>query len=410
MVNGGDDAARTSLYDPVANTFQPGADMNIARGYESSCTLSNGKVFTIGGSFSGGTGGKTGEIYDAVANTWTVLSGTNVVAAETAEAEYRSDNHMWLFGWKRGSVFQAGPSQKQNWFGTGGQGNTTYAGTRDTYTDAMCGMAVMYDAVNGKIWSGGGTRNYTDSDGRLTAHITTIGEPYQPSTVQQVADLPRARAFANSVALPDGTILVVGGQTRAIVFRDDASQFIADLYNPATNQWRSLAASQVPRNYHSTALLLADGTIFTGGGGLCWTAQGQSDAGCDRTADHPSLEIFSPPYLFNADGTYAARPWFASVASTTDVANGATAKAGDTLTIRMGDAAAGVSFALLRTGSVTHTVNTDQRRVPLAAAQNGNTWTMKLPRDYGVLLPGYYYLFAVNAAGVPSYGKTVQIV
>jgi galactose oxidase len=195
----------------------------------------------------------------------------------------------------------------------------------------------------------------------------------------------------------------------ARVFKDETSQFVADLYNPATNTWRALAAAQVSRNYHSTALLLADGTVFTGGGGLCWTQQGRATDHCDRKVDHPSIEVFSPPYLFNADGTYATRPVIAAAATTTD-GNGARAKAGDTVTVRMGDASAMVTFALMRTGSVTHTVNTDQRRVPLAATQNGNTWTMRLPSDYGILLPGYYWLFALNSAGVPSYGRTIQVV
>ena len=43
------------------------------RGYHSMVTLSNGSVFTIGGSWSGGAGNKHGEIYEN--GSWRLLNG-----------------------------------------------------------------------------------------------------------------------------------------------------------------------------------------------------------------------------------------------------------------------------------------------------------------------------------------------
>ncbi|KXJ88743.1 hypothetical protein Micbo1qcDRAFT_150644 [Microdochium bolleyi] len=401
VITGGANAEKTSVYNPLNNGFSPAANMNIARGYQTSCTLADGRVFTIGGGYSGGVGNKYAEVYDPSANKWSVIRGPNVDAASTAEGNRgAADNHMWLVTWKGSSVFQAGPSKAQNWFGTAGAGNTTLSGTRSN-TDAMCGMWVIYDAVEGKIWSGGGSPEYTNSDAITDAHITTITNPYQPARVQQVAALPRARGFGNVAVLPDGTILVSGGQARSMVFTDTNSVLVAELYDPAKNTWRTLAAAKTPRNYHSISLLLADGSVLTGGGGLCWTAQGRSTANCARQNDHPSAEIFSPPYLFNADGTWAARPAINSVSSTT-------LRAGDRLTINVSDAS--VTFSLIRLGSATHSVNSDQRRVPLRqGTANGNSWTFTLPGDYGVMPPGYYYLFAVNVKGTPSYATVVRI-
>jgi galactose oxidase len=60
--------------------------------------------------------------------------------------------------------------------------------------------------------------------------------------------------------------------------------------------------------------------------------------------------------------------------------------------------------------TVTHTVNTDQRRIPVTAtAVSGNTATLKLPADRGVLVPGTYMLFALDANGVPSVASTILI-
>lgn len=47
-----------------------------------------------------------------------------------------------------------------NWYGTAGTGSQTAAGSRASDTDSMCGNAIMYDAVAGKILTIGGAPNY----------------------------------------------------------------------------------------------------------------------------------------------------------------------------------------------------------------------------------------------------------
>lgn len=403
VITGGDTAAATSIYDPKTNSFTRGADMNIPRGYQASTTLSNGKIFAIGGSFSGGIGGKTGEIYDPSANKWTTLTGADVTPMLTSDAAgaWRFDNHGWLFGWKNGAVFQAGPSKTMHWYNTAGSGSVSAAGTRWANHDQMCGVTVMYDAVAGKIFSAGGSQDYTDSDAFNVAHIMTISDAYQPVTVEQVANMSYARGFANGAVLPDGTILISGGQQRSLVFTDTNAVMTPELFNPVAKTFTSMANMAVPRNYHSVALLLSDGTVFTGGGGMCYVSYGNSDAGCDRSHDHPDGQIFSPPYLFNADGTLATRPVISSV-------SGQSIRVGGTLIVAMGDNS-GATFSLIRIGSATHSVNTDQRRIPLNAQAQGSVYSMTLPSDTGVLIPGYYYLFAINSHGVPGIAQTIQI-
>ena len=61
--------------------------MNIARGYQAMAVTSTGNVFVIGASWSGGQGGKNGEIYNPTANTWTTLSGAPVAPMLTADAQ-----------------------------------------------------------------------------------------------------------------------------------------------------------------------------------------------------------------------------------------------------------------------------------------------------------------------------------
>ena len=113
--------------------------MQIPRGYQAQVTISTGDIFVIGASWSGGQGGKNGEIYSVSANTWTLLPGCPVAPMLTADAQgiFRADNHGWLFAWSDGYVFQAGPSAAMNWYGTAGGGSQTSAGTRAADGDSM---------------------------------------------------------------------------------------------------------------------------------------------------------------------------------------------------------------------------------------------------------------------------------
>ena len=402
LITGGSSAAKTSFYHPSSNSFTSGPNMKIARGYQTSATLSDGRVFTIGGSYSGPRGGKNGEVYDPRSNTWTLLSGADVTPMLTTDNEgnWRTDNHGWLFGWKNGSVFQAGPSPKQNWYGTSGSGSVRQAGTRPGADDQMCGVNVMYDV--GKILSAGGSTDYTNSPATTMAHITTIGEPNAASQIERVADMAWPRGFANAVVLPDGTTLVTGGQKRSLVFTDTDGILTPELFNPATKSWAKMAPEAVPRNYHSAAILLPDGRVWSGGGGLCYTGgPGNSDAGCNKQVDHADGQIFSPPYLFASNGGPATRPVINAISSTSP-------RVGSTISVTMSNSNA-ATFALLRIGSVTHSINSDQRRVPVTATRSGSTFSIRLPSDSGILIPGHYYVFALSPEGVPSEARTLRV-
>lgn len=244
----------------------------------------------------------------------------------------------------------------------------------------------MYDAVAGKILTVGGAVNYQGSDATSNAHIITLGDPNTNPTVQTIGNMAYQRIFANSVILPDGTVFIVGGQVYGNPFSDDTAQFTPELFNPADNSFRQLAPMASPRTYHSTAVLMPDATVISGGGGLCGTC----------ATNHYDAQIYSPPYLF----TGAARP----------VINGVSADSigvGGTFTATTNG---GVdSFSLLRMSSTTHTVNTDQRRIPLIpSAADGNTYTLNVPDDAGIAMPGWWMLFAL-AGGVPSVATTIQV-
>jgi hypothetical protein len=170
--------------------------------------------------------------------------------------------------------------------------------------------------------------------------------------------------------------------------------YAAELWNPATGTWRTLAAEQATRQYHSTALLLPDGRVLSSGGGICGT--------CDQVGYlAKNAQVFSPPYLFAADGSPAVRPVIAGAPDTVN--------AGSTFTLDTPDAAAIAKVALVRLGAVTHSVNMEQRYVPLAFTRGSGSLTATAPENVNIAPPGVYMLFVVDAAGVPSIAKMVTV-
>ena len=198
------------------------------------------------------------------------------------------------------------------------------------------------------------------------------------------------RIYANSVVLPNGQVLVVGGQTSAFGFHDTNSVLNPELWNPTTGKFSVMAPEAEPRNYHSVAVLLPNGQVFSGGGGLCGTC----------TTNHADGQIYSPPYLFNPDGTPATQP----------VITSAPTAATDGQTISVTTDSPVSSFSMVRYGESTHSADDDQRCIPLPiVSSDGDTYQLAIPSDPGIALPGPYMLFAMNSSGTPSVSTTMMV-
>jgi hypothetical protein len=389
VVTGGQSNRQTSIYHVATNTWTAGPPMNIGRGYQGQTLLPDGQVFTLGGSWSGALGGKLGEIWSPTAG-WRELTNVPATPIYTADSQgaYRADNHGWFIATSDGKVFHAGPSKQMNWITTTGSGAITPAGLRGTSDDAMNGNAVYYD-IDKIITIGGAPAYVNNSPGTNKAYQVDISTG--TANVTQVGSMQYPRTFANSVVLPNGKVVTVGGQTNAVEFSDANSVLNAELWDPSSGQFSVMAPEAVPRNYHSVAVLLPDGRVFSGGGGLC-------PHSC--TTNHPDGQIFSPPYLFNGDGTLRARPTITSAPPF--------ATTGQTISVTTDGLVS--SFSMVRYGESTHAVDNDQRRIPLSiVSSSGNTYQLAVPSDPGVALPGPYMLFALDANGTPSVSRTISI-
>ena len=164
-------------------------------------------------------------------------------------------------------MFHAGPSKQMNFFDTTSSGSSRPAGLRASDQDSMYGNAVMYD-VNKILTIGGATQQDTVLASR-DVHVITLNGFSQLPTVRKVASMAFRRAFATSVVLPDGDVIAFGGQEIPKIFTDDLAVLTPELWSIKTETWRLLGEHKFGRTYHSVALLLPDGRVFVGGGGLC---------------------------------------------------------------------------------------------------------------------------------------------
>jgi hypothetical protein len=196
---------------------------------------------------------------------------------------------------------------------------------------------------------------------------------------------PRVRM--NAVILPDETVLALGGSS--VDYDPAHATLAADLYDPSTNAFSPASTMAYPRLDHSVALLLPDATVWVAG----------SQQTIPDYEDH--VEVYQPAYLFNPDGTLATRP----------VIDHAPHRAsyGQAFTVNSTEAAGIASVVLVRPGAVTHSFNTDQRLVALDFTAAAGVLTVTPPPDANVAPPGYYMLFLVDQAGIPSVATFVLL-
>jgi hypothetical protein len=202
-----------------------------------------------------------------------------------------------------------------------------------------------------------------------------------------------ARRQMNATLLADGTVLVTGG-TNATGFNSpptDANVLAAERWSP-TGGWTQLARQTHYRLYHSTALLLPDGRVLSVGSGQPFATGLQNDY---------TGEIFSPPYLFNLDGSAATRPTIITAPSSVTY--------GQSFAIGTPNAADIAKVTVVRLSSVTHATNMNQRLTSLPITnRDAASITVTAPLNGNLAPPGHYLMFLLDENGVPSVASIVQ--
>jgi galactose oxidase-like protein len=197
----------------------------------------------------------------------------------------------------------------------------------------------------------------------------------------------QARVDMEATIMPNGKVLVDSGSSRD----EDASttSLKAQIYDPVANAFTEAAPNALARLYHNVQLLLPDGTILLAGSN---PAQGQFEK---------RMELYTPPYLYNPDGSKATRPTITSAPANVTYGSSFTVQTPNTDT---------AAVALLKPGSVTHSFDMDQRYVGLSFTNTSGGLNVSMSAiDSNLAPPGYYMLFIVNKAGTPSLSAWVNV-
>lgn len=381
LIAGGDDTidGQRNYANPDINLFDPGSNaltgasdlrMMAPRWYPSILTLSSGETLVLGGWQNRNrlvasvpevlTSGAQWRRLSGVIND-EMLHGENALYPRTFQAP---NGKVFVLN-ARGQTFYLDPT-----------GDGTISKTPLTLPLSHQFLpSVMY--APGKILSlRFGDKAYSLDINGMTPAAT------------QVASVGQDRVNGSLTVLPDGKVFISGGSPR-----DNSPTGVAMtsmVWDPVVDTWSTGATAQQMRLYHSISMLLPDGSVLTGGGG----APGPET--------NLNAEIYYPPYLYKKDGSGkpAVRPMV--VFPPTAIHWGSKFPVAATSPISR--------VTLVRAGSVTHTVDFDQRFVDLPLSQTpGFVRFATAPADANVAPPGFYMMFVFDWNGVPSVASMVRI-
>ncbi len=345
-------------YDRSTNAWTALQNMNDGRWYPTCTQLPNGDVLVVSGDRSAGGNNDLPQVWQPASGTFRNLTGA-VLSQPLFPKMFLAPN---------GKVFFAGSTSR--YIDTSGTGSWSVVANRIASGRDNYGAAAMYD--NGKVIFVGGSDPPVASAEVIDLNAAT-------PAWRAVGSMAQPRRQLNVTLLPDGKVLVTGGSSGA-GFNDSTNPvFSAELWNPATEQFTTLASETRYRGYHSCAVLLMDGRVLSSGGD-----------------GEPNAQVFSPPYLF-----LGVRPTISSAPASVNY--------NQTFFVGTPDAGSVTQATWIRFSTVTHTHNMDQRFYRSTPVQVAGGLNITAPADPKLVPPGYYMLFLLNASGVPSVARGIRI-
>lgn len=358
----GEGTPDSTLFDWTTNTWTETDRMSFARWYPTNTVMGDGSQLVFSGRDERGQERiKKVERYNPGTESYSTLppsadQDTNGLYPRTL---LTTD----------GKVFLAGPDRNTRMFDP--STNTWAAVDKMNHGRREAGGVVMLPDLHTVLTAGGSSANSAE----------TIDLNEASPQWQYTDSMAYVRNHGNYTLLADGTVLATGGGTDPL---PGPPALEAELYDPSTGMWSTMAAQQVDRQYHSTAVLLPDGRVLIAG----------DDDGLP--GEVTTVEIYSPPYLF-----HGSRPKIKSAPGSIHHNEG--------FTVRSRQAAQIQRVALIRPTATTHGYNMDQRYVNLDFSRVNGNLAVDAPANGNIAPPGYYMLVIVNGNGVPSIAKFVHL-
>jgi hypothetical protein len=415
---GGDSPTRATAwkFDPATERWEPAGTMAYGRWYPTCLTLGDdsGRVLVVGGSNMSNAGSAVPqmEIYSESSNSFTRVwgpAGPGDTSADRSFPKLFPGLHLT----PNGEVFHTRVGDR-----FGADRTATFAFTaidRGQWTevtdavsdrDRMNGMSVLLlkQSPTDPDWVlvvGGGS-----SPAATTIAVVAI--PALPTSMWLTGSFPDGveRTLVNAVALPDGSAFICGGiPASGTPLNGGAAMLYRPPSGPGLGTLSMMDTLQYQRQHHSTSLLLPSAKVMVTGD------------------SSNTIEVFSPPYLFDSLGAplpESARP---DITSFPDPDAGTIVLHGSTFEVGTSNPASIDRVVMVKPMAVTHQTDTEQRVIRLAHTVTGpNTITVTAPdgrvypygagggHTHAIAGRGYYMLFLLNSAGVPSRAKFIRLV
>jgi hypothetical protein len=354
------------LFDPDTRLWTRTVDMRKGRYYPTHTLLGDGRTLVFSGTDENGATNEQIESFvpgggPGGADLWQLL-GDRLMT-------YYPRMHLL----PDGRIVHVGPEKTTDLLDPAVPSWQTVSST--LYGKRTHGTSVMLPPGFQKIMiTAGRDRSLTDPLATNTAEIIDFSQP--TPTWNWAAPMNNRRMHANTVIMPDGKIIVAGGTSD----EDVTPVYPAEIYDPAAGTWTVVASMATKRGYHSSAVLLPDARVLWAG------ANGNNTA-----------EVYSPPYLFRGP-----RPVLGSAPASVSYDQSFTVQTPDAASIR--------SVVFMRPGASTHSINMEQRYVPLTFSQSGpDTLQITAPSEPNTAPPGYYMLFLLDGNQIPSVARFVSL-
>jgi hypothetical protein len=395
---------RAYVFNPWTETWKEVGQMHGGRWYPSQVLLGDGRTLVFQGYDETGTGTRNPkvDVFDPATGQFSLVGkigepGTPPVGEYYPHTFLMPSGRVLIAGqWRYDSWMFNNPGNDVSW--------TNIPHPFPAFTDRQWGTAVLlpgdHDGSTRVMQIGGSWLDRPVAAGGVNAVKTTevfdevnFGGGWQYATSMGVG-----RSHANTVLLPDGSMVEIGGGkgttrngAKPAQYAVSGTEKQVELWDPATGQWRLGPPQVEARAYHSTAVLLPDGRVVSAGDDY----NGAGGPGSGLSKD--TLEVYSPPYLFKGP-----RPTIHSAP---------TAVRWNT-TFGVGTRDTDVTRAILMAPSATtHATDMNQRALSLPITKRGDElgYDVTSPLKPTAAPPGVYMLFLLNARGVPSVAKWVRL-
>lgn len=251
------------LYDPATNTFTPlVARMRSARTSHTATRLPDGRVLLAGGQAdnNNGDGVASAELYDPVSRTFSSVTAPMASPRGGHAAVLLASGRVLLVG----GYYQGAGTLRSD--------AELYDPATQTFTALAAKMVRLRESHRATLLPSGRVLITGGGDSRAGLDTAELYDPASQSFAALPARMTSVRAAPEATTLPGDVVLITGGAT-AFSPTGTVALKSAEVFDPTTQAFTSIAATMVTSRLGHAGVLLANGTVLLTGGG---TASGAS--------------------------------------------------------------------------------------------------------------------------------------